>query len=166
MSITLEFRRELEQAAATARAALGEDDLPRGGGRRRDGATRPAHRGGAGLGGVLTIAGIRGPRSGRSRSSSSAAPGGLSPREIEVLRLIAERQEQPGDRRRPGDQPEHRGAPRQQHLRQGRCRQPYRGRRLRPPPWTRALIASRTPARNKFLLSCPLHPPSQDHQRW
>ena len=44
-----------------------------------------------------------------------AYPDGLSAREVEVLRLMRRRQEQPGDRRRAIHQPQYRGAPRKQH---------------------------------------------------
>ena len=54
------------------------------------------------------------------RRAAAQAAGGLTARELEVLRLVASGKTQPGDRGRAGDQREDRGPPREQHLHQAR----------------------------------------------
>ena len=58
----------------------------------------------------------------------------LSPREREVLRLIARGSQQPADRQGPGDRRADRKDPRPQHPHQTRPARPRPGGHLRPPP--------------------------------
>ena len=169
VSPTPEQRRELERAAAVARAALGEEAFRAAvaGGEGRP--TGPAHRRGAGLGAVLTTAWPPRPGAGCSWPGAARRPWHtrrpLAPRDRGAA-PDRRRQEQPGDRRRAGNQPQHRGPPRQQRLRQGRRRQPHRGRRLRPPPWDRALNPA--PWRGRVTRPCYRASPPlpQDYKRW
>ena len=67
-------------------------------------------------------------------SGAPPAPLGLSPREVEVLRLLAAGLEQPGDRRAAIAERPHGRAPRGQPLHQARHPRAGRGDGLRPPP--------------------------------
>ena len=66
------------------------------------------------LGAAADLAGLA------DRTTPSASPGGLSAREVEVLRLGRGRPDQPGDRRVTDDQRTHRRPARQQHLHEAR----------------------------------------------
>ena len=76
------------------------------------------------------------PGSARSarRAPCAGPPDGLSFREVQILGLVAERPEQPRDRRDAVHQRAHRGEPHPQHPAQDRLREPHRGGVLRAPP--------------------------------
>ena len=165
VSLTLEQRRELDRAAAVARAALGEEAFRAAVAGGATDTARPAHRRGAGLGASPYRRRGQTPRTDRAPPAPPAHRRPVAPRDRSAA-PDRRRQEQPRDRRRAGHQPQHRGAPRQQHLRQGRRRQPHRGRRLRPPPRDRAL--SPAPWRRRVTSPCyrASSPPPQDYKRW
>ena len=74
-----------------------------------------------------------GPRARRRArpTGDKAGAHGLTARELEVLRLVAAGQQQPGDRRGAGDQRAHRRAPPAEHLREARRLLANRGERVR-----------------------------------
>ena len=79
----------------------------------------------------------------RARAASSpppTLPDGLTQREAEVLREIADRAQQSRDRRTAVDQRSHRQDPREQHLFQSRSARPRPGRGVRHPPSTRSIL--------------------------
>ena len=116
VGITLEHQRELDRAAARARATLGEE----------------VYRGtvsGGGTQSVETLAAealawVDSLQSDAERRTQSAGAHRVWPVGPRGRSAAAHRrwQEQPPDRRRTGHQHQHRGAPCQQHLRQGRRR--------------------------------------------
>ena len=100
--------------AARARVLVGRALRELGDDGHRD---RRADRGAAD---VQRARGRARPSARRPRCSGPTHPAGLTEREVEVLRLVARRTHQPGDRRDAGDQREDGRAPPLQHLHQAR----------------------------------------------
>ena len=127
---TVPFRRDervFEGAIAAARRALGED----------------RYRAARELGRIEAIEAIvAAPEAADPPASVGppAAPHGLTPREVEVVRLVAAGHEQRRDRRHPLPQRAHRQAPPHQHPRQAGPPLPLRAQHLGPRPRPRLNI--------------------------
>ena len=90
----------------------------------------------------------------RAARGESQLPDELTPRESEVIKLIAEGLTLRRDRPRADDQPTHRRAPPREHPRQARHAQPRRTHPLRHPPRPRRALRrwGRSPMAHRVLL--------------
>ena len=90
----------------------------------------------------------------RARRGEPARTDPLTPREQEIVKLIAEAHTNDADRRAARDQQEDRRAPPREHPREARHERPRRAHALRDPPRARPAIV---PGRDRDGMEAPLH---------